>query len=360
MKKQTKATKIDATVNVSFFTRLLIIFGILLFILSFFDLESSKHILLRNIAIPYKYITQNIGLTCLSAGLISFLVEVSTITNVVKSSVSKIVTGDFPFENFSLERLDEVNKQIVTKRCCINGMTVNDLTNSVYILEKELLKTCKNIYYDYNKVTYIIKHDAKQKIFKKRAEFQFKIINKYGLDNRIHFSVSIIHPSDSITKDELRKKFSVNHFRLIHGNKISTRDGEKILDESANDYVKIESIEGVAHTLYKYEVSFDYELPKCLWNEISIVYEYEIPDYDIIQSYKVNYPCKVLLHNIIIQSDMNERENWEIAGDAYTAFYFPPSDKDYNVIQHVPDNILISFRDWVLPGAGYMVTLLKN
>ncbi len=361
VRKKANSEKIDATLSVSFLTKLLLFVGIALFALSFIDLESSQYEILQKIADPFESITRNLGLTCLSAGLVSVLVEVSTITNVVKASVDKIVRGDFPFENFSLDRLNEVNKQLVVKRSCVDGMTVNDLNNSVYVLENELLKSCKSVYYDYNKVTYIITHDADKKVFKKRAEFEFKIINKYALDNKISFGVSIIHPTDSLTKEELEEKFSIKQFKIVYGNKISNADGKICLDEKeANNYLNIVSIEGKSHSLYKYEVTFEYELNKCLWNEIHIVYEYEIPDYDIIQSYKVNHPCKVLEHTIIVKPDSNQKENWEIGGDAYTAFYFPPSDKEYNVIQSVSDTIRISFRDWSLPGAGYMITLLKK
>lgn len=360
MSREKESKKLNATVSVTFFTVFLIGIGILLFAASFIDLESSKYDILKKLAAPYESVTRNIGLTCLSAGLVSVLVEVSTITNVVKSAVIRIVAGDFPFDNFSIERLNELNKQIVVKRCETEKMTVQNLSNSVYALEDELLSASKGLYYDYNKATFIVEHDSKSKVFKKRVEFDYRVINKYSLENKVSINISIIHPSDSLTQDELKEKFHIKKFVLHGGDKNNSQDIEEDLSKEANDYVKINSIEGQAHSLYKYEVSFEYPLSKCLWNKVELMYEYEIPDYDIVQSYKLNYPSKVLEHTIIIKPDKSENEYFELAGDAYTAFYFPPTDKEYQVIQDIPDNIRISFRDWSITGAGYMVTFLKK
>lgn len=360
-KENDEGKKIKATVGISFFTCLLVVIGLGLFALSFIDLDSSKYDILNKVADPYESITRNIGLTLFSAGLVSVLIEVSTITSVVKNSVMKIVTEDFPFENFSRDRLNEINKQLVVKRCRTEKMSVQSLNNSVYALENKLLEASEGLYYDYNKATYIINHDSKKGVFNKRAEFEFKIINKYALDNRIHFTVSIIHSTDTLSKDELKDKFHMIKFEIKYGEKNNSVDGGIVLNENqVNQYLDIMSIEGEAHSLYKYQVSFEYELSKCLWNEVKMIYEYEIPDYDIIQSYKLNLPSKELEHTVIIKADREEHKSWEIAGDAYTAFYFPSSDGNYQVVQKVPDTIRISFRDWAIIGAGYMVTFLHK
>lgn len=354
MSKKNHSSNINATISISTLTKGLLIGGIILFLMSYLDFKQVPY--LKVISSFLESILNNIGLTCISAGLVSIVVEISSIQNVINDSIKRIVSDDFPFESLSRERLDDIHKQIVVNRSANEKMNISYLNNSVYALEEELLNASDGLYYEYNKARFVITHDKKKEMFLKTAEFDYRIVNRFGIDNKVSFSISLIHPSDDITEADLKKMIEITKFCISKGDKKSREEKEDLTDV-ANDYLNIVAVEKQAHSLYKYEVKFLYPLTKCMYNKIEIIYKYLVPDYDIVQSYKLNYPSKVLEHTLIFDKC---DEVWELSGDAYTAFFFPPTDREYEIVQSVANVMRINFRDWAITGAGYMVTFLKK
>ncbi len=301
-----------------------------------------------------------VGTTLFSAGAVSIVVEISTISQIVEKGIQKILAGTFPFENFSKDRLEEVHKQIAELRLNDERLETRDIEASPYVLEPELLELSKGLYYEYHKAKFIITPDSSRGVFKKRVEFDYKIINKLGLDNKVKITISLICKKDNLSKEDVKKSFDVKAFTIEESNKIKVAGKHKNeinLTAKANDYWQISEVKQQEHSLYMYNICFEYQLSDKVANRVVLIYEYEIPQSDITQSYKLNYPSKVLEHEITICG-----EGWEVTGDAYTAFYFPElyEDRQYTVARTVPTTIRADFRDWAVPGAGYMVTFLKS
>ena len=340
--------KVDVTIGVSTITIIIAVVGILLIIIS--NIPFGKFDTM-SIVQTLKNISEAIGTTLFSAGLVSVVVELSSISNIVSKTP--------PFETLATSRLNEINKQVALYRLEEENLTEKDVVDSPYILEPELLGLTKGLYYEYHKAKFIVTPDEKEGVFKKRVEFDYKIINKCGLENKAEFTIRLVCQRDDLTKEELQKRFSVKLFKVGASDRIGAtrrQENEEDLTSDANSYWNILEIEPHEHSLYKYEIHFEYKLSDKRANKVKVIYEYEILQSDIVQSYKLNYPSKILEHEISINSNA-----WEITGDAYTAFYFPDVyDRDYTVVQSVPTSIRIDFREWSMPGAGYMVTFLKK
>lgn len=354
MSKQNSGVK--AEVGVSVITKSMVIagFGVALVC----NIPFGEYDNIAWISIAKKFL-EGVGMTLFSAGLVSVVVEISTISEIVKKALKGILSEKFPYEKLAISRLDEINKQLALHRLDSDILKESDVIDSPYSLEPELLALSKGLYYEYHKAKFVITPDDEKGVFHKRVEFDYKIINKNGVDNSAKFVLTLICQKDDLTIQEVESVFSIKSFKIeecdkikASGKKVNTKD----LTSVADNYWKIADVEPQAHSLYKYEIHFEYPLEKKLVNRVRLVYEYEIPQNDIVQSYKLNYPSKNLEHEISISGT-----NWEVTGDAYTAFYFPDVyDNDYNVVQSVATAIRVDFRDWAVPGAGYMVTFLKK
>lgn len=346
----------EVILGVSSITKIMIVIGIVIIICCNIPLGTYDQ---KQWVSTIKTSLLAIGTTVFSAGLVSVIVEISSITQIVKKALLGIVEERFPFEKLSKERLDEVYKQIAVCRLEEDTLKESDIESSPYILEPELLGLSKGLYYEYHKAKFVITPDNNEGIFKKRVEFDYKIINKLGLENSVKFKVSLICQKDNLKIEDVKSYFNIKLFKIEESDKIRTsgkRSKEINLTNKAADYLSISEIEPQAHSLYKYQISFEYPIGDKLANRIILVYEYQIPQSDIVQSYKLNYPSKILEHEISIEGN-----EWEVTGDAFTAFYFPDMyDKDYTVAQTIPSSIRIDFREWAVPGAGYFVTFLKK
>lgn len=347
--------KVKVSINIGSITKWIIAGGIVCLILGNISLGEWDE---KNYVIIIKNILQSLGTTLFSAGLVSVVLEISTVTEVVKKALEGIVTGEFPFGNFSKNRLDDLHKQISFLRLCENDLSVTDMDNSPYILEPELLALSKGLYYEYHKASFIITPDNSKKVFHKKVDFDYQIINRLGLENSAKFTVSLICPKDNLSIDEVKSYVKIKLFKIEESDRIrgNRRNSGKDLTKEAMNYLNVSEVEPQAHSQYKYQIHFEYPLSQKLSTKIRIVYEYQIPQSDITQSYKLNYPSRTLEHEISISGD-----GWEITGDAFTAFYFPDMyDKDYTVAQSVPSSIRVDFRDWSVPGAGYIVTFTEK
>lgn len=348
-----KKKRLNVTFGISTLTKFLIIIGLIVYAISYLDYSNVPRISIFNVQV--KDILKNLGMTGISAGLVSIVVEISSIKSVINDAILKVVSGEFPYEKFDTKRLDELHTQISVHRCT-EDVSINSLNDSVYSLEQKLLNVSEDIYYEYNKANFVIEHDPQKKVFKKKAEFNYYIIDKYGKDPKVSFELYVIHPSDAISEQMLSDLFRIKKFEVKPDN-----GPKNDLTDKTHLYTHICSTEKKLHTMYKYKIIFEYKLTPNTGNKVTLEYEYEIPDYDILQSYKVNYPCRKIEHTFNIAS-VDRSEKWELAGDAYTAFSFPEAGEDEGSVvkQSVPNSMRVQFENWSLPGAGYVVAFLKK
>ena len=298
---------------------------------------------------------RNIGLTLFSAGLISALVEMSTITSVVQKALEKLVLGDFPFEKFSNERLAELNKQIAVKRCEKEDFKVSQLDKTIYFLEPKLLNDSVGFYYEYHKDTTIIEPDESKQIFKKWVNLEYKLINRFKEPNSIKFCISLVTNSDDMTDKDIREYFKIENFEILCSPDVEHNEKKlrnKLVNQDFDSLIKIESIEKKPHSTYKYLVIIEYPIENVATCLVKLTCSYYVPMSDPVQSFKLNHPCKEFEHIITVKND-----NWEIMADAYTAFYFTDENKEYQVRQNIPNSVSIIFKNWAVTGAGYMAFL---
>lgn len=355
MASKNPKNKLKVSINIGSITKWIITGGIVCLIIGSIPFGSWDE---KVYVTVIKDILQSLGTTLFSAGLVSVVLEISTVTEVVTKALNSIITDQFPFSNFSKKRLEDLHKQIAFLRLSENDLDEKDVEDSPYVLEPELLESSKGLYYGYHKASFIITPDNDKKVFRKRVDFDYQIINKLGLENSAKFTVSLICQKDNLSIDDVKSLFKIELFKIEESDRIrgNRRSIWKDLTKDAINYISISEVEPQAHSQYKYQIHFEYPLSSKLSSKIRIIYEYQIPQSDITQSYKLNYPSKTLEHEISMSGD-----GWEITGDAFTAFYFPDMyDKDYAVAQTVPTSIRVDFRDWAVPGAGYIVTFLKK
>lgn len=302
--------------------------------------------------------SRNIALTLFSAGLISVLVEVSTITSVVQGALERLVQGNFPFDKFSNDRLLELNKQIAVKRSEKDDLKVGQLEKTIYCLEPQLLNDSIGVYYEYHKDTTIIQPDESKHVFQKLVKLEYKLINRFKEPYSIQFCISLVNNSENITDEDIRKYFKLEKLEILCSSEVESNEKKlknKVTEQDLNNLVQIKAIKKKPHTTYNYLVKIEYPLENVATCVVRLMCSYEVPMSDPIQSFKLNHPCKEFEHNIFVQKD-----NWEIVADAYTAFFFTDENKEYQVTQNVPNSVSIVFKNWAVTGAGYMVLLYEN
>ena len=347
---------IEIKTSITSFTVMLLVVGIFLFLISYLINTTSDDIEVPALS-ALRDVMKNIGLTSFSAGLVSVLVEISTITSVVQKAVDKIVTDNFPFDKFSVERLSELGKQIAVKRSMKDNMTVAKLDKTIYALEPKLLENSIGIFYEYHKDTTIITPDESKQLFKKWVDLEYKLVNRFKAPHNIKFCISLVTNSDKITDKEIEQYFKVETFSISCSAEIESNERNlamKSLRLNKDYFIKVESIEKKPHSTYKYRVRIEYLLENVATCIVKMTCSYAVPMSDPIQSFKLNHPSKEFEHSIMIKDN-----NWEILADAYTAFYFTDENKEYQVEQKVPNIVKIIFKNWAVPGAGYMALLCK-
>lgn len=355
-KAKSVAGDIEIKAKLTTVTYTMIICGFLIFVVTYIPDQGTKD----GYPVLAAFIDafRNIALTLFSAGLISALVEVSTITSVVQSALERLVHGNFPFDEFSNDRLLELSKQIAVKRSEKEDFKVEQLEKTVYCLEPELLNDSVGVYYEYHKDSTVIQPDESRHVFQKWVDLEYKLINRFKKPHTIKFCISLVNNSENITGEDIRNYFKMVKFEILYSGEIESNEEnmeKKVIEQELGNLVQIEPIKKKPHSTYNYMVSLEYPLENVATCVVKLTYSYEVPMSDPIQSFKLNHPCKKFEHNIYVQKD-----NWEIAADAYTAFFFTDENKEYQVKQKVPNLVSIVFDNWAVTGAGYMALLYKK
>lgn len=355
-KTRSVAGDIEVKSKLTTVTYIMLFLGLLIYIVTYLPDQGAidKYPALNIVMDAFR----SIALTLFSAGLISVLVEVSTITSVVQKALERLVQGNFPFDKFSNDRLLELSKQIAVKRSEKDDLKVGQLEKTIYCLEPELLNDSIGVYYEYHKDTTIIQPDEAKHVFQKWVNLEYKLINRFKDPYTIQFCISLVNNSENITDEDIRKFFKIEKFEILCSSEVEPNEKKlknRVTEQDLNNLVQIEVITKKPHTTYNYLVKIKYPLENVATCVVKLTCSYEIPMSDPIQSFKLNHPCKEFEHNIFIQKD-----NWEIMADAYTAFFFTDDNKEYQVRQNVPNSVSIVFKNWAVTGAGYMALLYEN
>ena len=131
------------------------------------------------------------------------------------------------------------------------------------------------------------------------------------------------------------------------------------------DNTSLVSIEPVTHqgesTYYDSKVIIYKDL-KGVRNKIRAEILYDVPLFDICQSFKISAPCKNIEHKFYINKDVQTGQEWMIQANAYSTFYHRQDEEEsnYKVEQNVDDSLIIRFKDWALVGNGYCVFYQKK
>ena len=144
----------DLTIKLSTATKIMVVIGLLCIVFSNY-LPS----IFPNLPIdskPIAKITEIIGTSLFSAGLVSVIVEISTIRNIVTNAFKNILSGIFEIDGLNQTALMKLKRDISLK---LLGTENKDLTNTPYKYEEQLLESVNEKFYKHHNVTYHITPD---------------------------------------------------------------------------------------------------------------------------------------------------------------------------------------------------------
>ncbi len=340
---QKKSDNLELTLKISTITKWMMFGGLLLIV---FSKITSSYLEDVNIIKSILSIIEVIGTTLLSAGLVSVIVEISTIKSLVSNAFKNILCGNFALDGLSMDTLNIIKKNIVVKTLDLKN---RDLLNTPYKYEKNLLNCVNEKYYDYHNVTYHITPDSKNNCFHIKTKIDYSIVNKNLIDNNFEVRLKLYKIPDSEKDYRITNNFSASV--IINDKKIPISD--------------ILSIEPVTHnsesTYYNCKIRIFKELEHTK-NKIKAELNYDVPMFDSCQSFKISAPCKNIEHKFYINKDSTTNEEWMIQANAYSTFYHRQDEEgsNYKVEQNVDDSLIIRYTDWALVGNGYCVFYQKK
>lgn len=283
-----------------------------------------------------KATANNAGTTLLVAGVISFLMEISTINSFFQGLLKNILNDQFPFDAYSKENLINF-RNAISAYLSESEMDANELSqNTIYSYEDRLLELSKGLYYKYHTAKYTVYPKEEEEKIRINATLDYEIINRYGEKNEIRFKTKTYANSEEDAKKSFKlQKLKINKQNIDTANLVSIEKIEK--QEDSN--------------FYDYKVKIKKDLGKVKSTTVHMEYEYFLPITDRLQNYKITLPCLRMEHEIRI------RNEWELRGSAYTAFYLRQEapDSKFKIEQSASDIMRIKFNDWVFPGGGYSI-----
>ena len=342
MAKDNKKEDYDATIKVTTITKTMIWVGLVgLIVSNTVDTNSLEN---QNFILFFVKILDVIASSLFSAGLVSVIVEISTIKNLVSDAFNKILTCNFPLDNFNNDTLCSLNKGIASK---LTGITTKKIGNTIYRYEDNLINAVNQKYYEYHNMTYHIVPDEDNSCFKIKMKIECKMVNPSLTDNMFVLGMKLYKPKDNLTMKECLEELDITRFVInkkniqIENNMINI---EEVTHETESKY-------------YDYKIKLVKDLGNVIDNKIVIEFTYSVPIHDTCQSFKLSYPCKNLEHKVYINEDINTGEKWKIKCNAYSTFYYKQDDdlSNYKVEQNNDTDVIIRFKDWAFPGNGYCV-----
>lgn len=296
-----------------------------------------------------KSTTNALGTTVVASAVVSFVLELSNLKTFFSGTLGNILGDDFPLESYSTSNLENFHKRLIA-HLCEEDIKPDQLGQGLYSYEEEIRKNITSVYYEYHSSKYFITPDEKNGWFEVRAEISYKVVNKYKRANPMRFKVKTYCLNTANGKEDYDNNFKLSEFKV---------NGE----EQNQSCVHIEDIEESANkNYYDYKIRIEKDFGVQRETNIKLKFEYKMPMFDIMQSYKASYPCKNLEHEFRIYPDKQTKEEWSLQCSAFAAFYNKQGgvNGDFNVKQDVDDFLQIKFNKWVFPGSGYVVFFKKE
>ena len=317
---------------------LIMICGIAIFSLSLIIAETSSTVL-----IFIKRILEAIGPTFISAGCVSLLLEISTIQKCVEDAILNLMQGNFPMEAFS----SDVIKKIKAKS--VQALSPDKkIDETAYSLEPYLLGQMNKSYYDYHECKYVLYPDFENKKIKKIVSL--KGILCKGAETTSSYEYKwLFKREEGITAKNFSDFVKITKFKVFKENR--TQDAKKKLNfsESENKFDE-----------YPFCISFYWDFSDYSRVEFEFEYEYCVTMEDLSQTFKLMKPCRKLKHTILIEG--TNSDEIRLSASAFAAFNTTgqPSEKKYcaNLLTH--HTCTVNFDAWALPGAGYVVNLVRS
>lgn len=344
MKKEQETYK--ATISVSTLTKAMVFVGLIGII--GVNLFTEEYLKAHQIFSYVLKIIDVVASALFSAGLVSVIVEISTIKNLVSDAFRKILLGDFPVSGLNEEALKQINRKVAST---ITSIPDNRIDDTIYRYEQNLLELMVNKYYLYHNFTYHITPDENNNCFHIRVKISYKVINDNLVDNTFDLRMKMYGIKEDMTCEECIKALDIKTLRI----------NDK--DISVEDVVSAEPVrhETESSTYYNYKVRLYKELTGKK-NTIFAEFSYDVPLHDICQSFRISVPCKGLEHKFYINPDIQTGEDWIIKANAYSTFYHSQSEdnSNYSVEQNTDTSVIIRYKDWALVGNGYCVIYQKR
>ena len=329
--------KVTISVNMVVFSIIMSIIGILILIIA-----SIKEISGPIWDAGLKNFLQALGTTLTSAGLVSILVECSTIKEITAGAIKSLVEGNLNYSNYNKDALRKMSYNIAAQRCN-PPQKAKKIKDSLYKWEEKIIESMSGPYYEYHNADFVIKYDNNR--FIKTASLDYVVINENNYPNIIKKSINLFTDDKNISKDECLKKFNIKKFII---NKTDCTS-------EANNNILIETVERPKNSMYEYVVSFSKEVSsKIKRTRVQMEIEYEVPVTDLMHAYKMIYPCKQAEHNVRVEGD-----GWEIDGVAYAEFdcdYDNDKNNKCEITHMFKNDMKVTFNDWCMPGVGYVAT----
>ncbi len=337
----------NATIKVSTITKFMIFAGIIGFAIcnGVSDTFLTSHPVLQ----WGVKIIDVVASSLFSAGLVSVIVEISTIRNLVSDAFNRILTCNFPLDNFNQSSLEALNKEVASK---LTGIAEKKIGNTIYRYENNLLYTVNQKYYEYHNMTYHITPDQNTQCFVIKMKIDCKMINPGLSDNIFELGLKLYKPQDDLTLEKCLELLNISKFEI---------NKKKITIES--DMATIQEITHESESkYYDYKIKFRKDLGNVIENRIFFEVTYSVPIHDICQSFKLAYPCKNMDHKIYINKDASTDKEWKIKASAYSTFYHKQDDElsNFKVEQNIDTAVTIKFNDWAFPGNGYCVVYQED
>lgn len=329
-KKQEERSKLSVLISYNSVKYIIIAFGVLFLILSYLQEDSW-----------YKWIIQVLsafGTTLLSVGVISLVLEASTIKQYSEDAIKNILDVNYPLDAYSDERLNELNNLIAAK---LGNVSSDNIEKSLYKLNNNLISLLDEVYYTDYTANYSFRPDLERKVFHKSVEVHYNLINNYEKDNKVDFN---------ITLGPYKYKLTGINKRFVEFEAFKINDTDLLSD--VDKYTEItDEVNEDGEYIYRY--AFNYPLQKCKSHKVTLKYKYDLNLNDDYMIYRMMHPCE----NAQITVTIHEKD-WKLQGTAFTAFYYKQDNEHgFKVEQKRKDTINMYLNDWCIPGAGFMVKL---
>ena len=285
----------------------------------------------------------------ISSGFISLLLEISTIKNTVFDVFNRFLNADFDLSNYSIETLRNLHKKIIIQYNK-GKLTLDMLNNSVYTLEEHVNSLLTGLSHDFHDVTCYVTPLENENIFIKKFKWRYNIRNDYKLKNKVYFEVSLPFEPSVVDANAKLEKLHITKFAI---------NGTDLLNEVPK-CKKVIDIVDHEHNVYAFKVIFERELQECQTHLIEMDYDIKIPMNDFRQVYRLKLPCKKLTHRIHL--DGGDYSKWQLSVSGFAPFFHADSkiEDKFKVFESTKRSAEVLFDNWVLPGAGYVVTFRKN